>query len=311
MGPGIQIALVLAVFFCQSATASFFCRRQVVAHAAHEETTSTEAGLKFLLLPFFSDAPQSFLLEGSQNPFAHSFLASVPQSASEFEAGGPQVLVVNDSAVDPVLHEFLRSCSGEKGVNALEKKLSRYRRGRLAQRLYPQQFARYQKLMARKVVRLGDLLETGFFTPESHLAFAVLSFLAFSHAGVDSSVRLGTLTEHGADGGIPTLGAWFHHYAWMETQNHVSSLSAGVREIEYLGTEGAREVAVGSLFSGLYRSSRGMLSRYIPLPAPTSPITHHSYLPWSISAPEHTVGTLRVQSLQADRLNLYFEAFGK
>jgi len=177
--------------------------------------------------------------------------------------------------------------------------------------MLPQKFAQYQKLMARKVVRLGDLIGTGFFTEESHLAFAVLSYLAFSQAGVDASVRLGTMTEHGSGVSAPSLGKWFHHYAWMETQNQVASLAAGVREIEFIGTEGACEVAVGSLFSGLYQSSRGMLGLYMSLPTPAAPITHQSYLPWSLSAPEHTLGTLRAHSLQSERFDLYFEAFRK
>ncbi len=320
-GPGALFAVALAVFFSQSARASFFCPTQLATHAIAAETTSTQEGLNFLLLPYFSDVPGSFLLEGSTNPFAHSFLASVPQSASEFEAGGPRILVVNDSAVDPLLNAFLRSCRevgaahypdrGHKLVAALKKKLSAYQRGWVARRIYPRKFAQYQKLLDRQVVRLGDLLETGFFTEESHLAFAVLSYLAFSHAGVDASVRLGTMTEHGADSSAPTLGRWFHHYAWMETQNQIASFSASVRPIQYIGSEGAREVAVGSLLGGVSQSSRGLLEMYLSFPpaATTGQITHQSYSPWNLSAPEHTLGTLRVQSLHARQLEQYFEAF--
>jgi hypothetical protein len=318
-GPGTLLALVLAVSFSQSVSASFFCRKQVAAHAGNAETTSTMEGLHFLLVPYFSDVPHSFLLDGSAIRIAHSFLAGVPQSASELEAGGPKILVVNDSALDPVLNSFLMSCTevaaahyphrGEKLAAALKKKLSAYQHGRAARRIYPNKFAQYQKLLERKVVRLGDLLETGFFTDESHLAFAVLSYLAFAQAGVGASVRLGTMTEHGADASAPALGKWFHHYAWMETQNHVASFAAGVRSIQYIGTEGAREVAVGSLFSRLYHSSRGVLDMYVSLPTPAAQITHQSYLPWSLSAPEHTLGTLRVQPLYAQQLEQYFEAF--
>jgi len=270
-------------------------------------------------MPYFSDAPNAFLLKGSMNPLAHSFLASVPQSASEFEGGGPQILVVQDPAVDPVLGEFLRSCRGvaaaqnpdreKKLVAALKKKLSAYRHGPVARRIYPQKFAQYQKLLAQKVVRLGDLIETGFFTEESHLAFAVLSYLAFSQAGVDASVRLGTMTKRGSDASAPALGRWFHNYAWMETQNQVASFSAGVQPIKYIGTEGTREVAVNSWISGLYHLSRGLLDVYVSLPAPAPQITYQSYSPWGISAAEHAQGTLRVRSLQENQFERYLEAF--
>jgi|GEM_PF-6604537 len=317
--PGILLALALAVFFSQSASASFFCRKQVAAHAAANETTSTQEGLQFLLLPYYSPDPNSFLLEGSTNPYIHSFVASVSQSASEFEAGGPKIFVINDSAADPALHAFLRSCKelgadhypdkGAKLFTALRKKLSAYRQGPLARRIYPHKFAQYEKLLERKLVRLGDLLETGFFTDKSHLGFAVLSYLAFAQAGVDASVRLGTMTEHGSDAIAPVLGRWSHHYSWMETGNELASFSAGLRPIQYLGTEGAREVAVGSMVSGLYHSSRGALNMYVSLPPAAAPITHQSYLPWALSAPEHTLGTLRAQSLREDQLVQYFEAF--
>jgi hypothetical protein len=298
-GPGALLALVLAVFFSASAGASSLCPKQVAARAANAETASTLEGLHFLLVPYFSDAPHSFLLDGSAILFAHSFLASLPQSASEFEAGGPKILVVNEPALDPVLSSFLRSCKevgaahhpdrGEALVAVLKKKLSAYRNGWVARRLYPRKFAQYQKLLERKVVRLGDFLETGFFTDESHLAFAVLSYLAFTHAGVDASVRLGTLTEQGSDASAPSLGKWFHHYAWMETSMQLASFSAGVRGIGYVGSDGAREVAVSSLLAWQ--------------------MTHQSYSPWTLSAPEHALGTLRVKSLQADHLEQYFEAF--